>query len=249
MKRFFKENILNCIIYMIAILMSLICLVLYFVECEKSDELKNFFLSIGTSIFASALLAFTIEYSNYRRFEKRKSDFRQNKLYNLNQYLNFFFERFCNLIYRSFKFWNEDSKGQSQEKTLQQWMIAAKGLFDEIEENKDSQDKEKCLNRIFNLINVIFVSRGKVLRQYIDELAPYFPFWEQSDYFNNEDIKHLMNIAIYCDILLCDYNLCSGVKYFDYKEFYNQVEILFSEIFAINEFTSLQNTSFNEQSK
>ena len=128
-------------------------------------------------------------------------------------------------------------------------MIAAKELFDEIEENKDSQDKEKCLNRIFNLINVIFVSRGKVLRQYIDELAPYLSFWEQSDYFNNEDIKHLMNIASYCDILLCDYNLCSGVKYFDYKEFYNQVEILFSEIFAINEFTSLQNTYFNEQSK
>jgi len=90
------------------------------------------------------------------------------------------------VIYRSFKFWNEDSQGQPQEKTLQQWMIAAKELFDEIEENKDSQDKEKCLNRIFNLINVIFVSRGKVLRQYIDELAPYFSFWEQSDYFNNE---------------------------------------------------------------
>lgn len=128
-------------------------------------------------------------------------------------------------------------------------MTEAKELFDEIEKNKDSQDKEKCLNRIFELINVIFVSRGKVLRQCIDELAPYFPFWEQSNYFNNEDIKHLMNIAIYCDNLLCDYNLCSDVKYFDYKVFYDQVGILFSEIFAINEFTSLQNTSFNEQSK
>ena len=247
MKRFFKENILNCIIYIIAILMSLICLVLYFVECEKSDELKNFFLSIGTSIFASALLAFTIEYSNYIRFEKRKSTFRQNKFYNLNQYLNFFCERFCNLIYRSFKLWHDNPQCQSKEKTLQQWMAAAKELFDEIENNKDS--KEKCLNRIFELIYVIFVSKGKVLRQYIDELAPYFPFWEQSNYLNNEDIKHLMNIAIYCDILLCDYNLCSGVKYFAYKEFYNQVEILFNEIFAINEFTSLQNTSFNEQNK
>ena len=247
MKRFFKANILNCIIYIIAILMSLICPVLYFVECEKSDELKNFFLSIGTSIFASALLAFTIEYSNYMRFEKRKSTFRQNKLYNFNQYLNFFCERFCNLIFRSFKLWYEDTQGQPQEKTLQQWMIEAKELFDEIEKNKEG--KEQCLSRIVELINEIFVSRGKVLRQYIDELAPYFLFWEQSDYFNNEDIKHLRNIAIYCDNLLYDYNLCSGVKYFDYKEFYNQVEILFSEIFAINEFTSLQNTSFNEQSK
>ena len=78
MKRFFKENILNCIIYIIAILMSLICLVLYFVECEKSDELKNFFLSIGTSIFASALLAFTIEYSNYIRFEKGEEPYQEN---------------------------------------------------------------------------------------------------------------------------------------------------------------------------
>ena len=249
MKRFFKENILNCIIYIIAILMSLIFLVLYFVECEKSDELKNFFLSIGTSIFASALLAFTIEYSNYMRFEKRKSAFRQNKLCNLNQYLNFFCERFCNLIYRSFKLWYEDSQGQPQEKTLQQWMIEAKELFDEIEKNKDGKDKEQCLSRIFELINVIFVSRGKVLRQYIDELVPYFPFWEQSNYFNNEDIKHLVNVAIYCDILLSDYNLCSGVNYFNYKEFYNQVETLFSEVFAIKEFISLQNTSFNEQIK
>lgn len=151
------------------------------------------------------------------------------------------------MIFRSFKLWYEDTQGQPQEKTLQQWMIEAKELFDEIEKNKEG--KEQCLSRIVELINEIFVSRGKVLRQYIDELAPYFLFWEQSEYFNNEDIKHLRNIAIYCDNLLYDYNLCSGVKYFDYKEFYNQVETLFSEIFAINEFTSLQNTSFNEQSK
>ena len=249
MKLFFKDNKLNCLIYIIAFFISVICIALYFVQCEKIDGLNNFFLSIGTSILASTLLAFTIEYSNYISFEKRKKDFRQNKLYNLNQYLNFFCERFCNLIYRSLKFWNEDSQGQPQEKTLQQWMIKAKELFDKIEGNKARQDKEQCLNCIFKLINVIFVSRGIVLRQHIDELAPYFPFWEQSDYFNDKDIKHLMNIAIYCDNLLCDYNLCSGEKYFDYKEFYNQVEKLFIEVFAIKEFTSLKNKSFNEQSK
>ena len=234
---------------MIAILVSAICIVLYFVGDGKNDILKSFFLSIGTSVFASALLAFTIEYSNYKRFEKTRNTFRQNKLCNLKNYLNFFCERFCNLIYRSFNLWHEDSQCQRQEKTLSQFITVAKELLDEIEKNKGCKGKEQCLNRIYTLIETIFVSRCEVLRQYIEELAPYFPFWEQGNYFNNEDIKHLMNVAIYCDILLSSYNLSVDARNFDYKEFYNQVEILFSEVFAIKEFTSLQNNFFHEKSK
>lgn len=249
MKRFFKDNIVNCIIYIIAILISLICLVLYFVECEKIYELKSFFLSIGTSVFASALLAFTIEYSNYKRFEKTKNTFRQNKLLNLNKYINSFCERFCNLIYRSSILWYNEFQGQTQEKTLQQWITEAKSLFDEFEKQKEHKDKEQYLNQILNLAKNNFISKCEVLKNYVEQLFPFFPFWEQSKYFTNEDINHLMNIANFCDCLIYDNKFFEDASRYNYKEFYNQIETLFSEIFAIKEFTSLQNTSFAEPRK
>lgn len=180
----------NFIIYIVALVISIACIGIGFIEDPCFETWATVFISIGTSEFGAVLLAFFIERSNNKRQRMRIKAFRKNQikkfLFDLKFVLNrtvWYFMKSFSLLDRSY--------------SANQYYVLS---YDEIwKRYKDLNDKYNILlsdnnffygkikDTIYNITNNI-VSYYRTLLDSVKDINATIVIYEGQGYFNHNEV-------------------------------------------------------------
>lgn len=243
MKTLWKNKKINCIIYLISVAISIVCIVIYFcVSCNEDEKMSTFLISTGASLLASVILGFSLELSKEIKFEEKKKETRKERLTFIKERINSLGYSFAKSVFvcKHILKCGEKPLVGDEERTFAEWIAEWNDLYKELQLLSKSGETNEKLEKIHIELKDTLLLEFDETKTQIEKDFETLTFFERAGFFTTFELTILEFACLDLKTVISDLQNSDSFDDLIERRTTGHLEIIFEAFAVIPELNILE---------